>query len=361
MKRTRALTWCLTALLVSLDSTRALSAPPPSFSERISAALPSQLHPPSLAGDWIDAKQSLRNPDCCVVSISGLGPHLQILQEQWVGSSEGPTAAGDVDLRSRVRVDSSAPEHTYEDCLQVCRAVSGSPLSPIANKHKNDDDATNEPSESEAAVVAVLQELAWGISALTEEANNDSPTKSSRDVFLRVVRASSYKARDPMFHTDKAPLRGYVTLMGPGTEFMTRPCTNVEYMTLRSLGSLKGTQDDKRGSSTLRRAELLDFIAMKGDRYSYDPPSCTSRAPTSIVDTVNRRTSSWMRRIQKSVVPDRTSACVHRSPPADAGGGRRIILSFDLADGDDDREWYEANKKREWRSGMTQRKSHLVA
>ena len=32
-----------------------------------------------------------------------------------------------------------------------------------------------------------------------------------------------------------------------------------------------------------------------------------------------------------------------------------------LADGDDDREWYEKNQKREWRSGMTQRKSRLVA
>jgi hypothetical protein len=42
-------------------------------------------------------------------------------------------------------------------------------------------------------------------------------------------------------------------------------------------------------------------------------------------------------------------------------GGRRVIISLDLADGDDDREWYQADKKREWRSGMTQRKSHLVA
>ena len=359
MKRTRAPTWCLAALLVSADSTRALSAPSPPFSEIIETTLPAQLHPPSLAGDWIDAKQRLRNPDCCVVSISGLGPDLQILQEHWVGSSGGPMAAGDVDLRARVRVDSSAPEHTYEDCLQVCRAVSGSPLSLIANKVKNDE-ATNEPSECEAAVVSVLQELARGISALTEEANTAAHTESSRDVFLRVVRASSYKARDPMFHTDKAPLRGYVTLMGPGTDFMTQPCTAVEYMTLRSLGSVDGTKDDKSGSNTLRRADLLDFIVMKGDRYSYDPPSTTIKAPTSIVDTMNRNTLSWMRRIQRSIAPNRTSACVHRSPPA-AGGGRRIILSFDLADGDDDREWYELNKKREWRSGMTQRKSHLVA
>jgi hypothetical protein len=62
----------------------------------------------------------------------------------------------------------------------------------------------------------------------------------------------------------------------------------------------------------------------------------------------------------------RNAACVHRSPPAAevvavGGGKRRVILSLDLADGDDDREWYEYDKKRGWRSGMTQRKSHLVA
>jgi hypothetical protein len=33
-------------------------------------------------------------------------------------------------------------------------------------------------------------------------------------------------------------------------------------------------------------------------------------------------------------------------------GGRRVIISLDLADGDDDREWHQANKRREWRSGF---------
>ena len=68
---------------------------------------------------------------------------------------------------------------------------------------------------------------------------------------------------------------------------------------------------------------------------------------------------------------DRSSACIHRSPPSASSekttGGvkgnnrRRVILSLDLADGRDDQEWYEICRKRGWRSGMTQRKSRLVS
>lgn len=137
-----------------------------------------------------------------------------------------------------------------------------------------------------------------------------------------------------MFHTDKAPLRAYVTLRGVGTEIMTRVCSPVEYALLRSLGKLG---ENNKSSASLRQAEELEFIVMKGDHYVH----------SSDVET-------WLTRAWK-----RASACVHRSPPG--LGGRRIILSLDLADGDDDREWYQANKKREWRSGMTQRKSRLVA
>lgn len=395
MKRKRASTWSCIALLASLDSTRSLAIPPPPENIVAKAVRPKQqqrLYPPiSLSGDWIRAKEALRSPDCCVVSIAGLESHLRILQEQWTGNPGGPAifTADNVDLRARVRVRDTDPDLTFKDCLQVCRAVSGSPLSTsrstspstvLIDTHEKAAKTTEcSPDKREAAIVAALQELACGISALTEQTTHDENNncsnneKPARDVLLRVVRASSYKARDPMFHTDKAPLRGYVTLIGPGTEFMTRPSTPLEYMTLRSLGCLGGTKlssqsspadnDDKHNTAgTLRRAELLEFIVMKGDRYLYESPTAITKSTTTI-DKINRKTSSWMRNIQKSLVPDRTCACVHRSPPADTttGGERRVILSFDLVDGDDDREWYEVNKNREWRSGMTQRKSHLVA
>jgi len=250
----------------------------------------------SLAGDWAAAKASLRKPDCCVVSVSGLGDHLSILQAEW---SEAPA---DLDLRARVRVQSALGD----DCERIYRSVS-----------MNDVGKEN-------SCTAALEELARGVASLA-----DGPLEGiCEDVFLRVVCASDYRAIDPMYHTDKCPLRGYVTLHGLGTEFLTRPSSPMEYATLRALG---------QGGDSSRNAEELEFIVMKGDYYR-----------------ANNTPPTWKERIWT-----RTSACVHRSPPG--VGGRRVIVSLDLADSDDDQEWYQANKKREWRSGMTQRKSRLVA
>jgi hypothetical protein len=126
-----------------------------------------------------------------------------------------------------------------------------------------------------------------------------------------------------------------------GTEYMTRPCTSpLEYLSLRSFGL---QHQGGEPSASVREAQVLEFIVMKGDYY---PPPAETTATT---------TMTWL----LSKFWPRTFACVHRSPPGH--GRRRIIVSFDLADGDDDREWYDAGHRREWRSGMTQRKSRLVA
>ena len=148
-----------------------------------------------------------------------------------------------------------------------------------------------------------------------------------------VVCASNYQAIDPMFHTDKCPLRGYVTLTGPGTQYMDETCHPWEYAALRTLG-VDGLSGGK--SRALKTAKELEFIDMKGDHYD----AGTSKSMTSKL---------W----------SRSSACVHRSPPGLKS--KRMILSLDLADGVDDQEWFEKCRKREWRSGMTQRKSHLVS
>ena len=246
----------------------------------------------SLAGDWAAAKAALRSADCCVVSVSGLEPHLRVLQARWTAAPE------DLDLRTRVRVRSSA----RDDCRRVSRAVS-----------------RDDPDPSAAAA---LEELARGVSSLA-----DGPLEGvCDDVFLRVVCASDYRARDPTFHTDKAPLRGYVTLRGPGTEYLHT--------------------ERRDPARRLRRAEELEFIVMKGTHYS---------APWL---------SGLWRPLQTAAEPlQGDSACVHRSPPAATAGEtrqRRVIVSLDLATGDDDREWH-VDVKREWRCGLTQRKSFLVA
>ena len=161
------------------------------------------------------------------------------------------------------------------------------------------------------------------------------------DVHMRIVFASNYEAKDPMFHTDKCPLRGYVTFTGPGTEYMERTCPPWEYVALRTLGA-----DDATNINGLNWAKELEFIVMKGDKYEVP---LLDDFPLSAIQILRK-------------VWTRYSACVHRSPSAGEGSSkRRVILSLDLADGDDDQEWYEYNKKRGWRSGMTQRKSHLVA
>ena len=306
-----------TLLLVAcLPSTQTLTVTPSPIIRKVSGPLHDEDVNPALAGDWEGAKSALRNPDCCVVSVSGLEEHMRILQTYF--ADQGPS---DLDLRARVNVKSSASE----DCLSIRHSVT--PLEydvkDVEKDYFLDDPCTD-----------ALIELARGVALLA-----DGPLEGvCEDVFIRVVCASDYKAHDPMYHTDKSPLRGYVTLRGVGTEFMTRICSPVEYATLRGLGG--GVLDQ-----SIRQAEELEFIVMKGDEYAYEDPNI-------------KPGSSFLNKLWK-----RRFACVHRSPPGAENGGsrRRVIVSLDLADGDDDREWYEAGKKREWRSGMTQRKSHLVA
>ena len=190
----------------------------------------------------------------------------------------------------------------------------------------DNDDEKHDISDS---CTAALQELAMGMSSLLSDGCD-----GANDVFVRIVCASNYRARDPPFHTDKAPMRGYVTLRGVGTEYMTRTCSPLEYMSLRTFG-------DGDATKFLQEAKELQFIVMKGDYYDHDNNSSSS--------SFALERTLWTR----------ARACVHRSPPGN--GGRRVIVSFDLADGDDDREWYQTGMKREWRNGLTQRKSHLVA
>uniref|UniRef100_A0A7S3L1Z7 Uncharacterized protein n=1 Tax=Amphora coffeiformis TaxID=265554 RepID=A0A7S3L1Z7_9STRA len=235
-------------------------------------------------------------------------------------------------MRARISMNTAS-----EDCLRIRRSIAALP-------DYDDDQDNNKKGQMDPCSLA-LRELACGMAGImsldssSSSNNNNRSTKNDNldtttaAVFVRIVCASSYKARDPMYHTDKAPLRGYVTLHGPGTDFLTRNMASpLEYVSLRSLGRvLPG-----KPSEDVRSANPLEFIIMKGDYYySYHQ--------------------------QPNMVMDRRYACMHRSPPAHDGSGRRVIVSFDLADGTDDREWYEIHKKREWRSGMTQRKSHLVA
>jgi hypothetical protein len=203
--------------------------------------------------------------------------------------------------------------------------------------HELGDDLDFDAPNDNPCVMA-LEALAKGLAELA-----DGPLEGRcRDVHMRIVFASNYEAKDPMFHTDKCPLRGYVTLTGPGTEYMNRTCLPWEYVSLRTLGT-----EDATNVNGLQMAEELEFIVMKGDKY--EAPLPDDMTP-SILQTMLGRI--WAR----------DAACVHRSPPAGEGRSkRRVILSLDLADGDDNQEWYSYNKKRGWRSGMTQRKSRLVA
>jgi hypothetical protein len=319
-------------LLISIHSARSLQISPvpqhqPVLDQQVQAPL-------ALSGDWMAAKAALRNPDCCVVAVLGLEPQLRSLQAQLL--DDGPA---DLDLRMRVRCHSSTQRQ--EDCLRVRRAVSASSSFVLG-----DDDDEEESREFDPCTAAI-EELARGFASL---ADGPKLENTCFDVFVRVVCASDYRAIDPMFHTDKAPLRGYVTLCGVGTDYMTRTCTPMEYLALRS-GLGNGVP-----ANSVRRAKELEFIVMKGDHYECAPPADTT-VPASAAHA-----SSWLTKLWR-----RTSACVHRSPPAGTTMGetmrprRRVIVSLDLADGDDDREWYQAGKKREWRNGLTQRKSRLVA
>ena len=309
--------------------------------------IPKQQHSPSkrsnLSGDWDIAKQKLRDPTCCVVSVNGLQSHLQILQHHL--ADNGPV---DIDLRKRIRIQKqSSSTTTYQDCDAVRQSGLAYGEEKTTTTTQIDDirDGDNDDNEDDPVTTALI-ELARGVASLADGPRLEQISKGGAavDVHMRIVCASNYKANEPPFHTDKAPLRGYVTLRGLGTEYMTRLCTPFEYMSLRTMG----VEDDGTASSgsvakDLQSAKELEFIVMKGDYYD------AHSEETSLLSKV------WQR----------TFACIHRSPPSKGAkggrGGRRVIMSFDLADGDDDREWYEVGKKRKWRNGLTQRKSKLVA
>ena len=292
-----------------------------------------------LAGDWSNAKQKLRYPNCCMVSVSGLEHHLSTIQQYFCGDD----APNDLDLRMKVRVSDingdsggNIRDVAYEDCTKIFNAVMGGKDTYSSNLG-DDREAEGIANNNHHSCILALEELARGISSLA-----DGPLEGiCTDVHIRVVIASNYQAIDPMYHTDKCPLRGYVTLAGPGTEFVNETCQPWEYAALRTLG-LDGLSKGK-ARSLLKMAEELQFIIMKGDDYNAPMPNGMSPSITSKL---------W----------SRSSACVHRSPPAAAAkSGKRVILSLDLADGKDKQEWYEISRRRGWRSGMTQRKSHLVS
>lgn len=301
-----------------------------------------------LSGDWQNAKHTLRKQDCCIVSIKGLEHHMEALQHAFV--TKGPA---NIDLRARVRIPtpSSQPqEHqviteasssnidlqqvqltSYQHTITDCRNIRHSVV-PIV-----EDQEYNNLFHHDACTSALV-ELALGVVSLAE----GSLEKECKHVFIRIVCASDYKAIDPPYHTDKAPLRGYVTLKGLGTEFVNRTCSPMEYAMLRMFGT--GVHVDN-----IQKAKELEFIVMKGDYYTYQDPNLNPWSWDSIMNKI------WQR----------NKACIHRSPPAVHEGGllgrRRVIVSLDLDDGLDDREWYDVDKSREWRLGMTQRKSRLVA
>ena len=126
---------------------------------------------------------------------------------------------------------------------------------------------------------------------------------------------------------------------------MDGTCLPLEYVALRSLGVYGlGLVN---GEGRLKMARELEFIVMKGDYYDASVPE----------DDSNNSSSMMMK--NKKKLWSRAEACVHRSPPGN--NAKRVILSLDLADGGDDQEWEERGRKRNWRVGMTQRKSHLVS
>ena len=206
---------------------------------------PTSTHPfkvPSrLSGDWFTAKQSLRNPKCCVVAVPGLEHHLSTIQEFFCGD-DAPT---DLDLRMRVRCRNKDIEEVavaYKDCAKIYNSVM-EPSSSVKDAINFDwDENHNLSRESKSnqnnistnhPCILALEELARGVASLADGPLDGKCT----DVHMRVVCASNYQAIDPMFHTDKCPLRGYVTLTGLGTQYMNETCLPWEYAALRTLGA----------------------------------------------------------------------------------------------------------------------------
>ena len=346
-------------LLLSPSASHALSLPSSSSAAAARDPPPSLLagrpnnHPPPpppprrRRPDWSATDRSLRDPSVCVASPAGLDGVLAVLRDALCGED----SHADLDLRMRVRCpprvrdddDDDDRSTTLEDCARIINAV---------RRHRppstDDGGSPRIPRASSSAAASALAELARGVSSLADASFVDGQPP---DVHVRAAIASDYRAIDPMFHTDKCPLRAYVTFRGPGTEYVGRACRPWEYAALRAFGV--GAYGDGAGlpllSSSLPRAREageMEFIVMKGDRYVH--PRGLSSSSSSLSSS-SSPSSLW----------SRSSACVHRSPPG--SGGRRVILSLDLANGEDEREWYEAGRKRGWRSGMMQKKGHLVS
>jgi hypothetical protein len=240
--------------------------------------------------------------------------------------------------------------------MDVSTTTSSSSSSSSNNNNDNNNNDNNSNNHHQTIIhqnknhpcILALQELAQGVCSLADGKLSSSVT----DVHMRIVCASNYKAIDPPFHTDKCPLRGYFTLIGPGTEYMERTCQPWEYVALRTFGvyGLLGSSSEQQQqcNTSLKMAKELEFIVMKGDQYDAGLSSSSVMSNTKLL---------W----------SRSEACVHRSPPGNnnnnkaAMKNKRVILSLDLADGGDDQEWEERGRKRNWRVGMTQRKSHLVS
>ena len=133
---------------------------------------------------WIQATEQLRDPDCCVVSIGGgMEKPLQVLQEAMMQELV------DVDLRHRIRA-----KNRRQDCQNLMQQ-----LEMGRSAEMDDSSSVSNP------VVSALEEIAQGAAQLLGQ---------DQDIFFRIVAASNYHAKDPMFHTDKCPLRVYVTLSG---------------------------------------------------------------------------------------------------------------------------------------------------
>jgi len=385
---------------------------------------------------WTNAKMLLRRRDICVVTVSSgeaitsgqgqqrqqqqqqLQDHLQILQSELVDNNGNNGPSSDIDLRARISMNSM--RHDCLKVLQLCNVnVNVNSTFYRSNNDDDDDDDIDTNllnlNNDNRCAVAALEELARGMISLAEvetetDTDNDglSPLEHNNGgavccdnaaVYIRIVCASNYRARDPPFHTDKASLRGYVTLRGVGTEIMTRPCSPIEYLALRTFGTLPkfpfpllpfSSQASSESESLqqqvqqLRCAQELEFIVMKGDYYKSSTSTSTDMYGTTTTndhndDNINPSFSSLF--LLPQTIWQRASACVHRSPPGVGTSTststinsnptsskprmrtrrQRVIISFDLADGDDDREWYQTNKQRQWRNGVTQRKSNLVA
>lgn len=221
--------------------------------------------PSTPRGHWLEAKKLLRNRECKVISITAdsLKSRLEVLRTQWASDAERAPRTVNIDIRRRIKASRAA-----DDCLEVARAV-----------------CPSSDESMQASCARALQEISRDFSSL-----GDTP-----DVFLRVVCDSSYEARCPQMHTDKVPIRGIVTIQGEGTEYIF-----------------------PKDSGAIRQASDLEFLVLKGDKYSsIEPWASVFQLPLTSAEGV-----------------------LHRSPALRPNEPqRRVLVTLDLDSGHDDREW----------------------